>query len=143
MSSRVDLHLLDGAAAECLLRNRLASREWWAFVLIGRDGLDFVADLEERYFRSKAARDLTFVTLPFVAGLGKVSVLLARKRRLSVRELSRLLDANGAPHGAEALAGGDKDVIFLTPTREGAERAGQWLARLVGAPAANEAVFGA
>ena len=131
---RDTLLILDHAASVTLLRQRLTSRQWWAFVLVNGVGLSFISDLERRYFSGRAGRDFEMLAFPFVKGLGIVGIALARKRRLSLKELARLFDESGQPHQAEAIAKGQQDVILLAQSQEDAERTARWLLQLVGEP---------
>src|SRR5436305_1826416 len=105
-----------------LLRQRLACRQWWAFVIVNYTGLPFVEAVERRHYSGRANHDFEMLGFPFAAGLGTIGIGLGRKRRLSVRHLTRHLDAAGMAHEAETLSKYGNDVIILAPTAEVAER---------------------
>jgi hypothetical protein len=130
------LFLLDTQASAALLRRRLASRQWWAFVIVNFTGLELVERIERRHYWGKANRDFEMLALPFIANLGSVAIALANKRRLSARELARHFDEAGMVHQAEELAKNKHDVIVLAHSGESFQRVQNWLMQLVqGEPA--------
>lgn len=125
------LFMIDGCRGAALLRERLASRQWWCFVIVRFAGLDFVEALEKKYyFGRKSRNDFEMLGFPFVAGLGVVAVGMAHKRRLSVKQLAQQLDAGGMVREAETLARHHNDVIVLSQLDE-CPRVQAWLTTLV------------
>ena len=124
------LFVLDAPTSAAVLHHRLASRQWWCFVIVNFVGLPFVEHLERRHYSGKASRDFEMLGFPFIAGLGVVGIGLARKRRLSVRDLSRHLDAAGMTHEAETLARHRNDIIVFTHSAEALERVQSWMTQL-------------
>lgn len=125
------LFLLGSADATAVLSERLTSRRWWCFIIVNNVGLPFVDSVERRYYSGKANRDFEMMVFPFVAGVGVVGIGLAKKRRLSVRQLGKHMDAAGMVREAETLARHGNDVIVLTHSGEAFQRVQRWLVGMV------------
>jgi hypothetical protein len=134
--NRQTLFLLDGPTSAALLRQRLASRQWWMFVIVNFTGLELVERIEHRFYSGRANRDFEMIGMPYLAGLGAVAIALGRKRRMSARELARHFDAAGMVREAETLAKHGNGVIVLASSADAFRRVQDWLARLTqGEPA--------
>jgi hypothetical protein len=125
--------LLDSADAATVLRDRLDSCEWFAFISINGLGLPFLASIECRHYAGRASGDFEILAIPFVAGLGSIGIGLAKKSRLSVRELAKHFDEAGIPREAETVNKQASDVIVFGPTAEVMASVKRWLIGLISA----------
>jgi hypothetical protein len=113
-----------------ILRERLATREWWVFVSTGTYAVPFLTHLERVYYPRRFNSGFETMAVPF-AGLPTVSLALAKKSHLSVRQLATYFDAAGEPRQAEEVASGERDVLFLSPSVEANERLKDWFVRFL------------
>jgi hypothetical protein len=107
--------LLLGRDAAELINARLASRDWWLFVVCERTGIAFAKHIENTYFAGEANKDFELVVAPALEeGFGIVAFLLAKKSRLPYERLrGELSNAAAAPDGGERVH--DQDILFLHP----------------------------
>jgi hypothetical protein len=113
-----------------ILRERLATREWWVFLCADTSAVPFLTHLERVYYPGRF--NFGFETMAVTAaGLPTVSIALAKKSRLSMRQLATLFDAAGEPRHAEEVAFGARDVLFLCPSVEANERLKDWFVRFL------------
>jgi hypothetical protein len=106
--------IVAGRDAAAHVGRRLASREWWLFVVNEGRGIGFLAHLERRYYGGEAGRDFEVLALPALReGLGFVALCLLKKSRLPPERLQREIADRVGLIGAGELQ--DRDVFVLHP----------------------------
>jgi hypothetical protein len=92
------------------VRQRIEARSHWIFVHGLGEAIDFLSDIEGRYYNADANADFEVLLSPV-----GFSITLAHKRRMPARKLLRILkrhaDSPSAAAAREKL--GDCDILFV------------------------------
>jgi len=92
------------------VRKRIEARSYWIFVHGLGDAIDFLSEIEGRYYNAGANADFEVILSPV-----SFSITLAHKRRMPARKLLRILkryaDSPSAAAAREKL--GDCDILFV------------------------------
>jgi hypothetical protein len=82
----LSLELLPPEVARARMRLLADSQDWWMFVVAGRHGAHFLADLEQRHFAGPRSKGFQLLMIPAL-GLGILGIAFAQKALLSTRQL--------------------------------------------------------
>ena len=121
--------IADHATAVEMIRERVASREWWVILAADQMGIDMAREVEEAHYQGDAALDFDMLVAarPF-DGCPMLGVFFARKSRMTVEQLKAVIDGHT----------GDPEHDVMTSDTDQGQAALMWfLANLAAGPPAT------
>ena len=116
--------VLDEAEVRALIHGKIDSREWWILPWLDGRSAALSQRIEETFYAGDASPDFELVAGGSVPGV--LALAFAQKRRMTARQLARLLIRNSANHLGSDVAHltrqlHEHDVVISCEDRQTAE----------------------